>query len=56
MNMGTSPHTPGILRFRARMAGRGGKPPHRSGTANGARVPSLESPILRDGLVSITLR
>ena len=55
MNMGTSPQTPGIFRFRARTTGGGGVPPRRSGTASGARVPFLESPILRRGIVSIAL-
>jgi len=32
----------------------GGKPPRCSGTASGAQVPSLECPILRRGMASIT--
>ena len=36
--------------------GRGGKPSRRSDTGSGARVPFLESPILRPGKVSIALR
>jgi hypothetical protein len=38
------------------ITGWGGKPPRCSSTASGARVPSLESPILRGGLASVTPR
>jgi hypothetical protein len=47
---GLCPRAPGIYRFRAKVStGRRGRPCH-FGPWVGARVPSLESPILRTGI------